>query len=77
MPNMREAVRSIKKTFVDFRKSSAQIITQVTAVLTEEQLKASKTFTNNEVDYFGPFTLKMGQKQKRKAMVLSVHMSIW
>ena len=43
----------------------------VMADLPEERLDASTVFTNIEVDYFGPFIVKIGRKMKSDGVVSS------
>ena len=40
--------------------------TQVMADIPEERLDASTAFTNVGVDYFGPFTVKIGQRNEKR-----------
>ena len=63
---IRNAVRSINNKCVTCRKSRAQTIATAMADLPEEWLKASTTFTNVGVDYFGPFIVKIGRKKEKR-----------
>ena len=63
---IRNALRSIKNKCVTCRKGRAQTITPVMADLPEERLDASTAFTNVGVDYFGPFTVKIGRRNEKR-----------
>ena len=60
---IRNALKSIKNKCVTCRKGRAQTIAPVMADLTEERLDASTAFTNDAVDYLGPFIVKFGEKR--------------
>ena len=62
---IQSALRSIKNKCVTCRKSRAQTISPVMADLPEERLDASMDFTNVGVDYYGPFIVKMGQRNEK------------
>ena len=62
---IRNALRSIKNKCVTCRKGRAQTIAPVMADLPEERLDASTAFTNVGVDYFGPFIVKIGRRNKK------------
>ena len=62
---IRNALRSTKNKCVTCRKGRAQTITPVMADL-PERLDASTDFTNVGVDYFGPFTVKIGRRNKKR-----------
>ena len=63
---IRNALRSIKNKCVTCRKGRAQTITPVMADLPEERLDASTAFTNVGIDYFGPFTVKIGRRKEKR-----------
>ena len=63
---IRDALRSIKNKCVTCRKGRAQTIAPVMADLPKERLEASTAFTNFEIDYFGPFVVKIGRRNKKR-----------
>ena len=63
---IRNALRSIKNKCVTCRKGRAQTIAPVKADLPEERLDATTAFTKFGVDYFGPFIVKIGQRNKKR-----------
>ena len=63
---IRNALTSIKNKCVTCRNGRAQAIAPVMADLPEERLDASTAFTNVGVDYFGPFTVKIGRKNEKR-----------
>ena len=67
---IRNALRSIKNKCVTCRKSREQTISLVMADLPEERLDASTAFTNVGVDYFGPFTVKIGRRNEKRRCCL-------
>ena len=72
--SIRNFLRSIKKKFSTCRKSRANPIAPVRADLREERLDTSTAFTNVGVNYFGPFTVKIGRKkqsEKRRCCLLT------
>ena len=63
---IRNALRSIKNKCIICRKGSAQTKAPVMADLPEERLVASTVFSNVGVDYFGPFTVKIGRRNEKR-----------
>ena len=63
---IRNALRSIKNKCIRCRKGRAQTKAPVMADLPEEQLVASTVFSNEGVDYFGPLTVKIGQRNEKR-----------
>ena len=63
---IRNALRSIKNKCIRCRKGRAQTKTPVMADLPEERLVASTVFSNVGVDYFGPFTVKIGRRNRKR-----------
>ena len=63
---IRNALRSIKNKCIRCRKGKAQTKAPVMANLPEEQLVASTVFSNVGVDYFGPFTVKIGRRNEKR-----------
>ena len=63
---IRNALRSIKNKCIRCRKGRAQTKAPVMADLPEERLVASKVFSNVGVDYFGPFTVKIGRRNAKR-----------
>ena len=63
---IRNALRSIKNKCIRCRKGIAQTKAPVMADLPEERLVASTVFSNVGVDYFGPFTIKIGRRNKKR-----------
>ena len=63
---IRNALRSIKHKCIRCRKGRAQIKALVMADLPEEQLVVSTVFANVGVDYFGPFTVKIGRGNEKR-----------
>ena len=57
---IRNGLRSIKNKCIRCQKGRAQTKAPVMAGLPEERLVASTVFSNMGVDYFGPFTVKIG-----------------
>ena len=63
---IRNALRSIKNKCIRCRKGRAQTKAPVMANLPEERLVASTVFSNVGVDYFGPFTVKIGRRNEKR-----------
>ena len=63
---IRNALRSIKNNCIRCRKGRAQTKAPVMADLPEERLVASTMFANVGVDYFGPFTVKIGRRNEKR-----------
>ena len=63
---IRNALRSIKNKCNRCRKGRAQTKAPVMADLPEERLVASTVFWNVGVDYFGPFTVKIGRRKQKR-----------
>ena len=63
---IRNALRSIKNKCIRCRKGTAQTKAPVMADLPEERLVASTVFANVGVDYFGPFTVKIGRRNEKR-----------
>ena len=63
---IRNALRSIKNKCVTCRKGRAQTIAPVMADLPKERLDVSTAFTTVGVDYFGPFIVKIGQRNEKR-----------
>ena len=80
---IRNALRSIKNKCIRCLKGKAQTKAPVMANLPEERLVASTVFSNVGVDYFGPFTVKIGRRNEKRwcclftcLTVLAVHIEI-
>ena len=67
---IRNALRSIKHKCIRCRKGRAQIKAPVMADPPEEQLVVSTVFANVGVDYFGPFTVKIGRGNEKRRCCL-------
>ena len=63
---IRNDLRSIKYKCFRCRNGRAQTKAPVMADLREEQLVASTVFSNVGVDYFGPFTVKIGRRNEKR-----------
>ena len=63
---IRKALRSIKNKCIRCRQERAQTKAPVMADLPDERLVASTVFSNVGVDYFGPFTVKIGQRNEKR-----------
>ena len=63
---IRNAFRSIKNKCIRCRKGRAQTMTPVMAELPTERLNASTAFANVGIDYFGPFTVKIGRRNEKR-----------
>ena len=63
---IRNALRSIRNKCIRCRKGRAQTKAPVMADLPEERLVASTVFANVGVDYFGPFTVKIGRRNEKR-----------
>ena len=64
---IQNALRSIKNKSIRLnRKGKAQTKAPVMANLPEERLVASTVFSNVGVDYFGPFTVKIGRRNEKR-----------
>ena len=63
---IRNALRSIENKCIRCRNGRAQTKAPVMADLPEEQLVASTVFSNVGVDYFGPFTVKIGRRNEKR-----------
>ena len=63
---IRNALRSIKNKCIRRRKGRTQTKAPVIADLPEERLVASTVFSNVGVDYFGPFTVKIGRRNEKR-----------
>ena len=63
---IRNALRSIKNKCIRCRKGRAQTKAPVMADLPEERLVASTVFANVGVDYFRPFTVKIGRRNEKR-----------
>ena len=59
-------ILGIKNKCIRCRKGRAQTKAPVMADLHEEQLVASTVFSNVGVDYFGPFTVKIGRRNEKR-----------
>ena len=62
----RIALRPVKNKCIRCRKGRVQTKAPVMANLLEEQLVASTRYSNVGVDYFGPFTVKIGRKKEKR-----------
>ena len=71
IPGIRTALRSIKNKCFTSRKGRADTITPVMADLPEERLDASTAFKNNVIDYFGPFTVKIGRRNEKRCSLFT------
>ena len=67
---IRNALRSIKNKCIRCRKGRAQTKAPVMADPPEERLVASTVFSNVGVDYFGPFTVKIGRRKEKRLCCL-------
>ena len=65
IPGIRNALRSIKNKCIRCPKGRFQTKTPVMADL-PERLVASRVFANVGVDYFGPFTVKIGRRNEKR-----------
>ena len=63
---IRNALRSIRNKCIRCRKGRAQTMTPVMAELPTERLDASTAFANVGIDYFGPFTVKIGRRNEKR-----------
>ena len=63
---IRNALRSIKNKCIRCRKGRDQRKAPVMADLPEERLVALTVFLNVGVDYFKPFTVKIGRRNKKR-----------
>ena len=63
---VRNALRTIKIKCVTCGRGRAQTITPVMAEQPAERFDASTAFANFGVDYFGPFTVKIGQRNEKR-----------
>ena len=63
---IRKALRSIKNKCFRCRNGRAQAMAPVMTDLPEERLVASTVFSNVGVDYFGPFTVKIGRRNEKR-----------
>ena len=63
---IRNALRSIRNNCIRCRKGRSQTKAPVIADLPEERLVASTVFANVGVDYFGPFTVRIGRKNEKR-----------
>ena len=63
---IRNALRSIKNNCIRCRKGRVQTKAPVITDLPEERLVASTVFSNVGVDYFGPFTVKIGRRNEKR-----------
>ena len=63
---IRNALRSIKNKCIRCLKGRVQTKAPVMADLPEERLVASTVFANVGVDYFGPFTVKIGRRNEKR-----------
>ena len=59
-------MRSIENKCIRCQKGRAQTKAPVMADLPEERLVASTAFWNVGVDYFGPFTVKIGRRNEKR-----------
>ena len=73
---IRNALRSIKNKCIRCRKGRAQTKPPVMADLPEERLVASTVFANVGVDYFGPFTVKIGRRNEKLLCCLFTYLTI-
>ena len=63
---IRNALRSIKNKCIRCRKGRTQTKASVMADLPEKRLVASTVFAKVGVDYFGPFTAKIGRGNEKR-----------
>ena len=63
---IRNALRSIKNKCIRCRKGRAQTKAPVMTDLPEKRLVASTVFPNVGVDYFRPFTVKIGRRNEKR-----------
>ena len=63
---IRNALRSIRNKCIRCRKGRTQTMTPVMAELPTERLDASTAFANVGIDYFGPFTVKIGRRNEKR-----------
>ena len=61
---------------VTCRKGRAQSIAPVMADLPEEQLDASTAFSNDGVDYLGPFIVKIGRRNEKRWCCLFTYLTM-
>ena len=73
---IRNALRSIKNKCITCRKGRAQTIAPVMAGLPEERLDAPTAFTNVGVDYFGPFSVKIGRRNEKRWCCLFTYLTM-
>ena len=80
---IRNALRSLKNKCIRCRKGRAQTKAPVMADLPEERLVASTVFSYVSVDYFRPFTVKIGRRNEKRwcclftcLIVRAVHIEI-
>ena len=75
---IQNALRSIKNKCIRCRKGRAQTKTKapVMADLPEERLVASIAFSNVGVDYFGPFTVKIGRRNEKRWCCLFTSLTV-
>ena len=63
---IRNALRSVKNKCIKNRKGRAQTKASVMLDLREERLDASTVFSIVGIDYFGPFTVKIGRRNEKR-----------
>ena len=63
---IRNALRSIRNKCIRCRKGRAQTKAPVMADLPQERLVASTVFSNVDVDFFVPFTVKVGRRNEKR-----------
>ena len=63
---IRNALRSIRNKCIRSQKGRAQTKAPEMADLPEERLVASTVLVNVGVDYFGPFTVKIGRRNEKR-----------
>ena len=73
---IRNALRLIRNKSIRRRKGRAQTLTPVMAELPTERLDASIAFGNVGVDYFGPFTVKIGRRSKKRWCCLFTYLTV-
>ena len=62
----KECLAFNKEQMRHLRRGRAQTITPVMAELPTERFDASTAFANVGVDYFGPFTVKIGRRNEKR-----------
>ena len=72
----RNALISIKNKCITCRKGRAQTKAPVMADLPEERLVASTVFANVGVDYFGPFTVRIGRRNEKRWCCLLTSLTV-